>query len=123
MQCVNVSRETQVYLEQVKFLRPHGAIPPCRLLERSDVQNLSIEVPPALLVRNKGHTVTHVHTVYALREDRIAAQHGVVTGCSVSFCAIPNTTIGVLKRGTKYPLKTIDDEVSSRWSRTRWGRW
>ena len=44
-----VSHE-KLYLQQVKFLRPRGAFRPCRLLERSVVQNLPIEVPPGLLV-------------------------------------------------------------------------
>ena len=73
----------KLYLEQVKFLRPRSAINPCRLLERSAVQNLPIEVLPALLVQNKGHAVMHVHSVYALRDSLLAwCCHGLL-------CVVP----------------------------------
>ena len=76
VKCVSreaVSAPSQVSTPTQRVCRP------CGLLGRSTIQNVLIKVPPGLLSRNK-NTPLRRSTVYVLREDNIAVQHGNVPG-------------------------------------------
>ena len=66
-------------LHPVQFLRPLGARRPRSLFERRTVRYLPLEVPPRLLHRNERHANTHVDRAHIPRENRIPAEHGLLT--------------------------------------------